>query len=114
MVSFTPVFCVTSFAFLALMTSPLVAQDKLKVAIGQMETWVNQAPVLGQETGIFKKHDIELEKRRLPEAGKKQTGRQRREQRRHFSVSNEPTIDEAETNREDGGGGERVCEADPV
>jgi NitT/TauT family transport system substrate-binding protein len=60
MVSFTPVFCVTSFAFLALMTSPLVAQDKLKVAIGQMETWVNQAPVLGQETGIFKKHDIEL------------------------------------------------------
>ena len=61
MISFRPVSCITSFAFLVRTTSPLVGQDKLKVAIGQMETWVNQAPVLGQETGIFKKHDIELE-----------------------------------------------------
>lgn len=41
MISFRPVSCITSFAFLVLMTSPLVGQDKLKVAIGQMETWVN-------------------------------------------------------------------------
>jgi NitT/TauT family transport system substrate-binding protein len=38
-----------------------MAQDRLKVAIGQMDAWVNQAPVLGQQTGIFRKHDIELE-----------------------------------------------------
>lgn len=37
------------------------APDKLKVAIGQMDAWVNQAIVIGQRDGIFKKHGIELE-----------------------------------------------------
>ena len=48
-------------ALVTLVASPVAAQDKLKVAIGQMDTWVNQAAVLGQQTGIFKKHGIELE-----------------------------------------------------
>jgi NitT/TauT family transport system substrate-binding protein len=37
------------------------AQDKLKVAIGQINNWENQAPTLGQDAGIFKKHRLELE-----------------------------------------------------
>ena len=41
--------------------SVAVAQDRLKVAIGQMDTWVNQAAVLGERAGIFRKHGIELE-----------------------------------------------------
>jgi len=40
---------------------PAGADDVLKVAIGQMDTWVNQAAVLGQRTGIFKTHGIVLE-----------------------------------------------------
>jgi NitT/TauT family transport system substrate-binding protein len=37
------------------------AQDTLKVAIGQINNWENQAPTLGQEAGIFKKHGLVLE-----------------------------------------------------
>ncbi|HMA71968.1 MAG TPA: ABC transporter substrate-binding protein [Xanthobacteraceae bacterium] len=37
------------------------AQDTLKVAIGQINNWENQAPTLGQEVGIFKKHGLVLE-----------------------------------------------------
>jgi NitT/TauT family transport system substrate-binding protein len=37
------------------------AQDKLKIAIGQINNWENQAPTLGQDTGIFKKHNLVLE-----------------------------------------------------
>ncbi|AMN44674.1 ABC transporter substrate-binding protein [Rhodoplanes sp. Z2-YC6860] len=48
-------------AVLPLLSSAATAEDKLKVSIGQMDTWVNQAPVLGQRAGIFKKHGIELE-----------------------------------------------------
>jgi NitT/TauT family transport system substrate-binding protein len=48
-------------SMLPIVTSVALAQDKLKVSIGQMDTWVNQAPVLGQRAGIFKKHGIELE-----------------------------------------------------
>jgi NitT/TauT family transport system substrate-binding protein len=36
-------------------------QDTLKVAIGQINNWENQAPTLGQEAGIFKKHGLVLE-----------------------------------------------------
>src|SRR3974377_2257021 len=36
-------------------------QDTLKVAIGQINNWENQAPTLGQEVGIFKKHGLVLE-----------------------------------------------------
>jgi NitT/TauT family transport system substrate-binding protein len=35
--------------------------DTLKVAIGQINNWENQAPTLGQEAGIFKKHGLVLE-----------------------------------------------------
>jgi NitT/TauT family transport system substrate-binding protein len=50
----------------ALALSPALAQDTpkpdtLKVAIGQINNWENQAPTLGQEAGIFKKHGLVLE-----------------------------------------------------
>jgi NitT/TauT family transport system substrate-binding protein len=35
--------------------------ETLKVAIGQIDNWENQAPTLGQEAGIFRKHGIVLE-----------------------------------------------------
>src|SRR3974390_1230456 len=35
--------------------------DTLKVAIGQINNWENQAPTLGQEAGIFKKHGLVIE-----------------------------------------------------
>lgn len=37
------------------------AKDKLKLAIGQINAWANQAPTLGMKAGIFQKHGIELE-----------------------------------------------------
>jgi NitT/TauT family transport system substrate-binding protein len=37
------------------------AEDQLKVAIGQINNWENQAPTLGQDAGIFKKHGLVLE-----------------------------------------------------
>ncbi len=46
---------------LALLVSPALAQDKLKVAIGQINNWENQVPTLGMAAGIFQKHKIELE-----------------------------------------------------
>jgi NitT/TauT family transport system substrate-binding protein len=46
---------------LALLAFPSLAQDKLKVAIGQINNWENQAPTLGMAAGIFQKHKIELE-----------------------------------------------------
>jgi NitT/TauT family transport system substrate-binding protein len=45
----------------ALAVSGVRAQDTLKVAIGQINNWENQAPTLGQEAGIFKRHDLVLE-----------------------------------------------------
>jgi NitT/TauT family transport system substrate-binding protein len=42
-------------------TSLARADDTLKVAIGQMEAWAQQPPILGQQAGIFKKHGIVLE-----------------------------------------------------
>jgi NitT/TauT family transport system substrate-binding protein len=41
--------------------SPLHAEDTLKVAIGQINNWENQAPTLGQDAGIFKKNGLVLE-----------------------------------------------------
>jgi NitT/TauT family transport system substrate-binding protein len=54
-----------SFA-LALLTAALAisegkAEDTLKVAIGQINNWENQAPTLGQDAGIFKKHGLVLD-----------------------------------------------------
>jgi len=44
-----------------LAAAPAPAQDHLKVAIGQINNWENQAPTLGQDAGIFKKRNLELE-----------------------------------------------------
>ena len=48
---------------LALAAAPASAEDMttLKIAIGQINNWENQAPTLGQDAGIFKKHGIVLE-----------------------------------------------------
>lgn len=39
---------------------PAFAEDQLNVAIGQINNWENQAPTLGQDVGIFKKHGLVL------------------------------------------------------
>ena len=50
------------FALIALFPlAPALAQDQLKVAIGQINNWENQAPTLGQDAGIFKKRNLTLE-----------------------------------------------------
>jgi NitT/TauT family transport system substrate-binding protein len=51
--------CALALAPLAVSTAQ--AQDRLKVAIGQINNWENQAPTLGQDAGIFKKHGLVLE-----------------------------------------------------
>jgi NitT/TauT family transport system substrate-binding protein len=45
----------------ASMTSAATAADNVKVAIGQIDAWANQAPTLGLKAGIFQKHGIALE-----------------------------------------------------
>ena len=51
-----------ALALVALFTlTPARAQDQLKVAIGQINNWENQAPTLGQDAGIFKRHNLVLE-----------------------------------------------------
>ena len=53
---------VLAFALsLALAAAPASAQDRIKVAIGQIDAWANQIPTLGMQAGIFQKHGIELE-----------------------------------------------------
>jgi NitT/TauT family transport system substrate-binding protein len=51
---------VATFAVLAALSGSQ-AQDKLKVAIGQINNWENQVPTLGMQAGIFQKHGLELE-----------------------------------------------------
>src|SRR5262245_51493591 len=46
---------------LALSIAGAHADDTLKVVIGQINNWENQAPTLGQDAGIFKKHGLVLE-----------------------------------------------------
>jgi len=46
---------------LALAGQPASAEDTLKLAIGQINNWENQAPTLGQDAGIFKKLGLVLE-----------------------------------------------------
>ncbi|HET7850921.1 MAG TPA: ABC transporter substrate-binding protein [Pseudolabrys sp.] len=46
---------------LALAASSASAEDHLKMAIGQINNWENQAPTLGQDAGIFKKHGLAME-----------------------------------------------------
>src|ERR1041384_8809598 len=55
---------VTAFGLampLAMAAGHALAEDQLKVAIGQINNWENQAPTLGQDAGIFKKHNLVLE-----------------------------------------------------
>src|SRR5437870_7949847 len=49
------------FAPFAVPSPPVWAQDQLKAAIGQINNWENQAPTLGQDAGIFKRHNLVLE-----------------------------------------------------
>jgi len=46
---------------LALGATQASAQDTLKIAIGQINNWENQAPTLGEDAGIFKKHNLRIE-----------------------------------------------------
>ena len=41
--------------------APALGEEQLKVAIGQINNWENQAPTLGQDAGIFKRHNLVLE-----------------------------------------------------
>src|SRR5690606_30958292 len=41
--------------------SPTLAQDKLKLAIGQRGNWDTAISHVGEKAGIFKKHGIELD-----------------------------------------------------
>ncbi len=52
---------IAALGLLALSAMPASAEDQLKVAIGQINNWENQAPTLGQDAGIFKKHGLVLE-----------------------------------------------------
>jgi NitT/TauT family transport system substrate-binding protein len=51
----------TFLCALALPLSAAQAQDLIKGAIGQINNWENQAPTLGTDAGIFKKHNLVLE-----------------------------------------------------
>jgi len=46
---------------LAFASGPASAEDTLKLVIGQINNWENQAPTLGQDAGIFKKLGLVLE-----------------------------------------------------
>jgi len=46
---------------LALGSGHAAAEDTLKLVIGQINNWENQAPTLGQDAGIFKKHGLVLQ-----------------------------------------------------
>jgi NitT/TauT family transport system substrate-binding protein len=53
-------FGIVALALTAL-AAPASAQDTLKIAIGQINNWENQAPTLGEDAGIFKKHNLKVE-----------------------------------------------------
>jgi NitT/TauT family transport system substrate-binding protein len=48
-------------ALLGALCHSALAEDTLKMAIGQRGNWENAAPDLGQKAGIFKKHGLVLE-----------------------------------------------------
>jgi len=54
-------FLASSGAASVFATSNAIADDILKVAIGQINNWDNQIPQLGQRAGIFKKHGLILQ-----------------------------------------------------
>jgi NitT/TauT family transport system substrate-binding protein len=49
------------FAALAASSTAALAQDKLKLAVGQRGLWDTSVSEVGQRAGIFKKHNLELE-----------------------------------------------------
>jgi NitT/TauT family transport system substrate-binding protein len=53
-------FRIAALALVAL-AAPAHAQDTLKIAIGQINNWENQAPTLGEDAGIFKQHNLKIE-----------------------------------------------------
>ncbi len=63
MAGFNRILCALAFAApLAVAAAGTArAEDQLKLAIGQINNWENQAPTLGQDAGIFKKHNLVLE-----------------------------------------------------
>lgn len=50
-----------ALAVLVLGAAPASAEDTLKIAVGQINNWENQAPTLGEAAGIFKKHGLKIE-----------------------------------------------------
>lgn len=52
---------VLALAVLAAALAPAVAQDRLKMAIGQRGNWDTAVVELGQRVGIFKKHGLAIE-----------------------------------------------------
>src|SRR5262245_45264481 len=54
-------FTMFALAAVAFSAASARAEDQLKVAIGQINNWENQAPTLGQDAGIFKRHNLALE-----------------------------------------------------
>ena len=55
-----------ALAWLALGVAPVKAEDTLKIdtlkiAVGQINNWENQAPTLGEAAGIFRKHGLKVE-----------------------------------------------------
>jgi NitT/TauT family transport system substrate-binding protein len=50
-----------ALALVALGVSQACAEDTLKIAIGQINNWENQAPTLGEDAGLFKKRNLKIE-----------------------------------------------------
>src|SRR5919112_4393472 len=50
-----------ALAATAVLGTPTLAQDTLKMVMGQINNWENQSPSLGQEPGIYKKHNLVIE-----------------------------------------------------
>jgi len=48
-------------AVFAALTTTAIAEEKIKVAIGQRQVWDSQVVPLGVEAGIFKKHGLEVD-----------------------------------------------------
>jgi NitT/TauT family transport system substrate-binding protein len=58
--TFGPALGLVAAGFLAA-AQPALAQDKLKLAVGQRGNWDTSVSEVGQRAGIFKKHGLELE-----------------------------------------------------
>ena len=50
-----------ALAATAVLTTSAAAEDTLKMVMGQINNWENQSPVLGQQAGIYKKHNVVVE-----------------------------------------------------